>query len=148
MKPNRSLGGMMFDKARPLRHTESPKGASPNNRSARRTKDDEPTENGHAQPCVPEGGEYRTVQLLHRWAFRWSTGLPVYWSTGFYCFTHLPIYQSTHQPVYRHPMGVPFGGVPLRYWAIRRFVGQALLTLRLFKFAPFGDAAADTKILQ
>ena len=67
-----------------------------------------------------------------------------------YYFTHLPIYQSTslpinqstHQPVYRHPMGVPFGGVPLRYWAIRRFVGQALLTLRLFKFAPFGDAAA------
>ena len=67
-----------------------------------------------------------------------SDGLLVYWSTGFYCFTHLPIYQSTHQPVYRHPMGVPFGGVPLRYWAIRRFVGQALLTLRLFKFAPSG----------
>ena len=27
----------------------------------------------------------------------------------------------------------------MQRWAIRRFVGQALLTLRLFKFAPFGD---------
>ena len=51
---------------RPLRRTESPKGASLNNRSVRKTKDDESTENGLAQPCVPEGGEYRTVLLLHR----------------------------------------------------------------------------------
>ena len=86
---------MVFDKARPLRRTESPKGASPNNRSARRTKDDEPTENGHAQPCVPEGGEYRTVQLLHRWAFRWSTGLPDFTVSPIYQFTSLPINQST-----------------------------------------------------
>ena len=125
---------MVFDKARPLRRTESPKGASPNNRSARRTKDDEPTEkNGHAQPCVPEGGEYRTVQLLHRWAFRWSTGLPDFTVSPIYQFTSLPINQST---------GIrwasPSGGVPLRYWAIRRFVGQALLTLRLLKCTPFG----------
>ena len=86
---------MVFDKARPLRRTESPKGASPNNRSARRTKDNEPTENGHAQPCVPEGGEYRTVQLLHRWAFRWSTGLPDFTVSPIYQFTSLPINQST-----------------------------------------------------
>ena len=86
---------MVFDKARPLRRTESPKGASRNNRSARRTKDDEPTENGHAQPCVPEGGEYRTVQLLHRWAFRWSTGLPDFTVSPIYQFTSLPINQST-----------------------------------------------------
>ena len=32
----------------------------------------------------------------------------------------------------------PLRGRSLQRWAIRRFVGQALLTLRLFKFAPFG----------
>ena len=39
----------------------------------------------------------------------------------------------------------PLRGRSLQRWAIRRFVGQALLTLRLFKFAPFGDATAHTK---
>ena len=30
-----------------------------------------------------------------------------------YPSTSLPIYQSTSLPIYQHPMGVPFGGVPL-----------------------------------
>ena len=33
----------------------------------------------------------------------------------------------------------PLRGRSFRSPAVRRFVGQALLTLRLFKFAPFGD---------
>ena len=111
---------------RPLRCTESPKGASWVTVDEAARSDDEPTEHGRAQPCVPEGGEYRTAQLLHRWAFRKSTSLLVY-----------------RHP---HPIGVPFGGGSLQRWVIRRFVGQALLTLRLFGFAPFGDAAVHTKI--
>ena len=113
----------MFDKASPTPHGVPKGGFSWVTVGEAARSDDEPTEHGRAQPCVPEGGEYRTAQLLHRWAFRKSTSLLVY----------------------RHPIGVPFGGGSLQRWAIRRFVGQALLTLRLFGFAPFGDAAAHTK---
>ena len=112
----------MFDKASPTLHGVPKGGFSWVTVDEAARSDDEPTEHGRAQPCVPEGGEYRTAQLLHRWAFRKSTSLLVY-----------------RHP---HPIGVPFGGGSLQRWAIRRFVGQALLTLRLFKFAPFGDAAA------
>ena len=125
----------------PIRRTESPKGASPNNRSVRRTKDDEPTEHCHAQPCVPEGSEYRRCSYytgghatgLPDLLFHQSINLPIYQSTS------LPVYQSTNLPA---SDGRPLRGRSLQRWAIRRFVGQALLTLRLFKFAPFGDAAA------
>ena len=75
--------------------------------------------------------------------FHPSTHLPVYPSTS------LPIYQSTSLPVYPSTSlpasdGRPLRGRSLQRWAIRRFVGQALLTLRLFKFAPFGDATAHS----
>ena len=74
LNPNRSLNGFMFGKVpiqhrgtmstkpAPIRRTESPKGASPDSRSVRRTKDDEPTEHDRAGPCVPEGGEYRLTK--------------------------------------------------------------------------------------
>ena len=39
----------------------------------------------------------------------------------------------------------PLRGCSFRSPAVRRLVGQALLTLRLFKFAPFEDATAHTK---
>ena len=72
--PNRSLDGFVFGKVpiqhrgtmpskpAPIRRTGSPKGASTNSRSVRRTKDDEPTEHNRAGPCVLEEGEYRLTK--------------------------------------------------------------------------------------
>ena len=85
----------MFDKASPTLHGVPKGGFSWVTVDEAARSDDEPTEHGRAQPCVPEGGEYRTVQLLHRWAFRWSTGLPDFTVSPIYQFTSLPINQST-----------------------------------------------------
>ena len=72
--PNRSLDGIVFGKVpiqhrgtmpskpAPIRRTGSPKGASTNSRSVRRTKDAEPTEHNRAGPCVLEEGEYRLTK--------------------------------------------------------------------------------------
>lgn len=53
------------------------------------------------------------------------------------------VYPSTSLPIYQHPMGVPFGGVPL---CTTRTVGSPSpravsrrLTLRLLGGVPFGD---------
>ena len=75
LNPDRSLDRVVVDKV-PIQHrvtmpskpatirrTESPKGASPNSRSVRRTKDDEPTEQNRAGPCVLEEGEYRLTKI-------------------------------------------------------------------------------------
>ena len=90
------------------------------------------------------GAAITPMGMLLVYRIYYFTNLSIYQSTS------LPIYQSTNLPVYQSTSlpasdGRPLRGRSLQRWAIRRFVGQALLTLRLFKFAPFGDATAHRR---
>ena len=62
------------------------------------------------------GAAITPMGMLLVYRIYYFTNLSIYQSTS------LPIYQSTNLPVYRHPMGVPFGGVPC---SVGRSVGSS-----------------------